>query len=176
MNVLNKLFRVAHAEQGSGLTFPNQSSRFDPYKSFRYSVQIKAGASSTFAKAGFQKVTGLKMKVDTIEYREGGDSLTVIKTPGLVKFDPITLERGMSADSDMWNWAVDSIRMKDGSARGSMIVSLFDRDGTTVVKKWNVFSCWVSEYETGDFDAMGNNVMVDRIVVQHEGFESVAVR
>jgi phage tail-like protein len=175
MNIIDKILREAQA-MASGLTFAD-TNRNDPYKSFKFEVTISG--NMVFAKAGFQKVTGLKMETDVVEYREGGDNNTVSKTPGLTKFDPITLERGMSEDVDMWNWASKMFSI-DGDAnagldptfRANMQISLKDRNGV-IVRTWTIPNCWVSTYETGEFDAMGNSVMIERIIVQHEGFKKI---
>lgn len=172
MNFLDKLFREAMAIHGSGQQFAD-AGRYDPYKSFRFEVEI--AGNMVFAKAGFQKVSGLNMTTEVIEYREGGDSLTVSKTPGLTSFEAITLERGMSEDSDMWDWAsklfdFNSVaQVNSPKYRANMKIKLKDRAGT-VVKIWEVPNCWVSEYSTGEFDAQGNSVMIETIKVVHEGF------
>lgn len=172
-NLIREALAVNH---GSGLKF-SDTNRYDPYKAFKFEVTISG--NMVFAKAGFQKVSGLKMSTDVTEYREGGDNNTVSKIPGLTKFDPITLERGMSEDTDMWNWAIKLFNL-DGdtgvaespSYRANMEIALKDRNGK-VVRKWQVPNCWVSKYETGDFDAMSNNVMIEKIEVVHEGFKKI---
>lgn len=175
--MFEKLLREAMAvNHGSGLKFAD-TNRYDPYKSFKFEVTISG--NMVFAKAGFQKVSGLKMATDVTEYREGGDNNTVSKIPGLTKFDPITLERGMSEDTDMWDWAIKLFSI-DGDVgvsespqyRANMEIALKDRNGK-VVRKWQLVNCWVSKYETGDFDAMGNNVMIEKIEVQNEGFKKI---
>lgn len=150
------------------------STRHDPYKEFNYEVII-TGAQN-FAKFGFSKVSGLKGDIDVIEYREGGDNLSAHKSAGLVKYDPITLERGMSEDSDSWNWfkKVFDLTALSGNVvepgyKGVVTIKLKDRDGS-VVKTWEARECWVSGYETGEFNALGTGVMVERLTIQHEGF------
>lgn len=173
MNILRKLLKEAEAV--SGLRFAD-TSRNDPYKSYKFLVEISG--NTVFTKAGFQKVSGLKFDTEIVEYREGGDTNTVSKSPGLTKYDPITLERGMSEDGDMWNWAMKVFKAgnKNGGSykniRANVLIKLQDRDGE-VVKTWRVPNCWVSNYETGEFDAMGNDIMIERITLQHEGFDLV---
>lgn len=172
---MNKLLREALASGfGSGLKFAD-TERHDPYKSFRFEVEISG--HMVFAKAGFQKVAGLKMNTDVVEYREGGDNLTVSKSPGLTKFDPITLERGMSEDTDMWDWAskifhIDESAHTQIKYRANVKIKLKGRNGA-VVKAWEIPNAWISRYETGEFDAMGNNVMLETIELQHEGFKKI---
>lgn len=170
-NIFRKVYAGTH---GSGQTFVSSTGRYDPYKAFRFTMDITG--NMTFAKAGFHKITGLKMKTDVIEYREGGDDVTIIKTPGLVKFDPITCDRGMSDDMDMFNWATksynagDSSSKNDADCRAQMTIKLKDRDGIDK-RQWDILSGWISDYETGDFDAQGNNVMIEKMVIQHEGWK-----
>lgn len=170
MNIFDKLLREYLKEAkavtlGTGQKFAD-TSRYDPYKSFKFEVSISG--NMTFAKAGFQKVSGLKAKTDVVEYREGADDNTVSKSPGLTKYDPIVLERGMSEDTDMWDFFLKAFNA-DSKYRASMKIVLRDRVGNAV-KTWNIVEAWVSEYDTGDFDAMSNNVMLEKITLQHEGF------
>jgi phage tail-like protein len=166
-------FRRVYAIHGSGQTHAD-STRFDPLKVFRFIVEVTG--KMTFAKSGFHKCSGLKMKTDVTEYREGGDDITVIKTPGLVKFDPVTLERGMSADGDMWTWAMKSFdRSSESSSnetdmRAQVAISVKNRNGSTA-KRYECPSCWVSSYETGDLDATSSNVLIEKLEFQHEGFK-----
>lgn len=167
-----QLLRKVYAA-GSGQTFAD-TERYDPYKSFRFEVEISG--HMVFARAGFQSVSGLQMSTEVIEYREGGDNLTVSKSPGLTTFEPITLSRGMSEDTDMWDWASKIFSLDNNSHspkyRANMIIKLKDRDNK-VVRAWEVPNCWISRYETGEFNAMNNEVMLETIEVQHEGFRKI---
>jgi phage tail-like protein len=165
----DKLFYDLYA-----VTFAD-SSRHDPYKEFMYEVVI-TGAQH-FAKFGFQRVSGLRVSLDVVEYREGGDNLTTHKSAGQAKFEPITLERGMSEDLDQWNWFKKVFNLTNLSGqslephyKGIMTIKLKDRN-KSVVKTWEVVECWPSSWETGDFNAQGSGVMIERVVIQHEGFD-----
>lgn len=176
-NILEKVLREAQAMayHGSGVKFAD-TTRFDPYKSFKFDVIISG--DTVFARAGFSKVSGLKMESEVIEYREGGDANTVQKSPGLVKYEPLTFERGMSEDNDMYEWAnkMHEFALGDTIAtnkyRANIKINLKDTTGT-IVKSWEVKNCWVSAYETGELDAQGNNVMIETMTVQHTGFSKV---
>ena len=75
------------------------SSRNDPYKNFNFRVEI-----SGVAIAGFAECSGLRIEVDVIEYREGGDPSPVRKLPGLSKVGDITLKRGITASRELYDW------------------------------------------------------------------------
>jgi len=160
------LFMTAHGASGQKFA---SSERHDPLRNFNYRVTISG--KKNFARAGFQKVTGLKIKTDVIEYRDGDDEqLNPHKLAGLVKSDPITLERGMSEDVDMWSWIVQQIKSNDDGHKCTVKIELLDR-ARNGARAWELRECWISDYETGDFDAQGNGIALDRMVIQHEGIK-----
>src|SRR3954470_21120393 len=84
-----------------GKPFTVNTSRFDPYKAFRFLVYF---GDSTTPVAGVSKVTTLKKSSDVIDYKEGGNAL-ILKGLGRTKYEPITLERGVTHDTDFEDWA-----------------------------------------------------------------------
>lgn len=159
-----KQFALVKADTGT--VFAN-TERHDPYRNFNFKVAIVG--KKTFARAGFNKISGLTAKTDVIEYRDGDDGqLTPHKTPGLIKTDPVTFERGMSEDLDAWDWMVMSANSNDESHKSTITIELLDR-GRNGVIKWDLKECWISDYETGEFDSLGNAIMIEKMVVQHEG-------
>lgn len=166
MKIFDKLLMDVFAN--SGQTFAT-TERHDPYKNFNFAVTITG--KKVFAKSGFQKISGLKIKTDVVEYRDGDDAqLSPHKSAGLVKSDPITFERGMSEDTDIFDWLKLQAQgaANDGGFKCTIKIELKDR-GRGVVKSWELREAWISDYETGDFDAQGNAVMVEKMIVQHEG-------
>jgi len=55
--------------------------------------------------------------------------------------------------------------------RKDMRINLLNQQGT-IVLSYMVFRCWVSEYQPlPELNANGNEVAVETIVLEHEGFE-----
>ena len=73
--------------------FPVNTSRFDPYKALPLPGVFHD--SSTTPVAAVSKVPGLKRSSDVIEYKEGGNAV-ILKGLGRTKYEPITLERGIT--------------------------------------------------------------------------------
>lgn len=170
MNIFEKLFLEALADSGQKFA---STGRHDPYRSYNFEVAISG--KKVFAKAGFQKVTGLKMDTEVIEYREGADKQqTPHKMPGLEKYDPITLVRGMSEDADMITWATMSRSANDDAFKCTVTITLKDRNGKAV-KRWQAKEAWTASYDIGDLDAQSNAVLLETITVQHEGLVSVKI-
>ena|SRR5215472_3935303 len=80
--------------------FTVNPQRFDPYKNFKFRVKWDGKYV-----AGISKVSALKRTTEVIEHREGDDPSTSRKSPGRTKYEPITLERGVTQDTEFEEWA-----------------------------------------------------------------------
>src|SRR5579875_2281778 len=121
-------------------------SRFIPYGAYRYLVYF---GSNTDPVAGVSKVTALKRTSDVIEYKSGGD-LVIRKGLGRTKYDPITLERGVTQDTDFRDWADQAQHMDQGNASASLKnlrrelrITLLNEAGQPV-HQYLVHRAWVS--------------------------------
>lgn len=149
--------------------------RFDPYKNFKF--RLKFGNSATYV-AGISKMGPLNRTTATVEHREGGDPSTSYKSPGLTKFDPITLERGVTHDTDFEVWASKVWNFHGGFGaesslkdfRRDVTIDVFNEAGQKVIS-YQIFRCWVSEFKAlGDLDANGNATLMQHIKLENEGW------
>lgn len=158
------------------------AKEYDPIRSFKFEVNI--GSSSTI---GFQKVTGLKTGSDVVEYREGNMPIHKRKLPGLTTYDPITLQRGVSTNVDIVNWRAqvamyeDQNPQHDGVPSGqfsrTVTINVFDKgdkNAGTGPRMWKVFKAWPSELSHGDLNAEASEILIENLVLQHEGLQFFA--
>lgn len=155
-------------------TFSVNAQRFDPYKNFKF--RLKWDGQYV---AAVSKVSPLKRTSEVIEFREGGDPSSMRVMPGQVKFEPITIERGLTHDFAFLQWANKVWNYGAGLGaeaslqdfRKDIIIELYNEAGQ-VVMAWNVYRCWVSEYTAvPELDSTANAVAIESMVIQHEGFE-----
>lgn len=157
-----------------GKPFSVNTTRFDPYKNFRFLVYFEGSTSPV---AGVSKVGGLKRSSDPIEYKEGGNMI-IRKGLGRTKYDAITLERGVTHDRDFEDWANAAQLLDKGvpsqslkNLRKEIRIELLNEAGQPV-HRYLVHRCWVSEFQAlGDLDAGGNAVVLEHIKVENEGWE-----
>lgn len=149
--------------------------RFDPYKNFKFRVGIEGLPGYV---AGISKMSALKRTTATVEHREGGDPSTPYKSPGLTKFDPITLERGVTHDTAFEVWATKVWNFHGGFGaesslkdfRKNITIDVFNEAGQKVIS-YQIFRCWVSEFQAlGDLDANGNATLIQSIKLENEGW------
>lgn len=135
----------------------------DPFASFNFKLEIEG-----ITVAGFSEVTGLNQESNVIDYREGQESITPRKLPGLNKFGNITLKRGISPDLSVYNWR-KTVTDGDIERRNASIV-LHNEKHEEVVR-WNLVNAWPSKYVGPDLKANANEVAIESIELTHEGVE-----
>lgn len=154
--------------------FSINTDRFDPYKSYRFLVFF---GQSTQAVAAVSKVTALKRSADVIEYKEGGNPV-ILKGLGRTKYEPITLERGVTQDSTFLEWADATQKLDQGVASNSLAnlrkeirIVLLNEEGQQV-QGYIVHRCWVSEFQAlPDLDAGASAIALEHIKLENEGWE-----
>ena len=157
-----------------GKPFSVNTTRFDPYKNFRFLVYFEQSSTPV---AAVSKVSGFKRTSDVIEYKEGGNAL-IRKGLGRTKYDPITLERGVTHDQDFEQWANAAQVLDKGAPsqslktlRKEIHIELLNEEGQPV-HRYIVHRCWVSEYQAlSDLDAGGNAVALEHVKLENEGWE-----
>ncbi|HEY4459252.1 MAG TPA: phage tail protein [Pseudonocardiaceae bacterium] len=160
--------------------FTVNATRLDPYKNFKFRVKFGTGPYV----AGISKVSALKRTTEVVKHRDGGDESSSRKSPGRTEYDAITLERGVTHDTDfeqwankVWNYnnaqAAADQRTKEVSLqdfRKDIIIDMFNEAGQ-VVLSYHVTRCWVSEYQAlPDLDANANAVAIQHLKLENEGW------
>jgi len=152
--------------------FTVNPTRFDPYKNMKFRVKWDGKYV-----AGVTRISPLKKSTEPVIHREGGDPSTSRLSPSVWKFEPITLERGLTHDPEFENWAnlannlAGDAAMSLNNFRKDIIIELLNEQGVTV-KAYKVYRCWVSEYQSlPELDANAHAVAIERLVLQNEGWE-----
>jgi phage tail-like protein len=156
--------------------FTVNANRFDPYKNFKFRVFWEG---STAPVAGISKVSALKRTTEVVEHREGGDPSSVRKSPGQTKYEPITLERGVTHDMEFEQWANKVWNFGSGLGsevsladfRRNVVIEMYNEAGQPVLR-YIAYRCWVSEYQSlPELDASANAVAIQTLKLENEGWE-----
>ncbi len=154
--------------------FSVNSQRFDPYKNFKFRVKWDGKYV-----AGVSKVGGLKRTTEVVKHREGGDPSSTRKSPGRTEYEAVTLERGVTHDTEFEKWANKvwnygsglgaEVSLKD--FRKNITIEVYNEAGQLALA-YNLFRCWVSEYQAmADLDANANAILIQHIKLENEGWE-----
>lgn len=154
--------------------FSVNARRLDPYKNFKFRVKWDGKYV-----AGVSKVSSLKRSTEVVEHRNGGDPSTSRKSPGRNKYEPITLERGVTHDTEFEKWANKIWNFGSGlgaevslkNFRKDLIIEVYNEAGQLALA-YKVYRCWVSEFQAlPDLDANANAVAIQTLKLENEGWE-----
>ncbi|HVI02765.1 MAG TPA: phage tail protein [Enhygromyxa sp.] len=152
-------------------TFPSNSHRIDPYKNFKFKVKW----NNRYV-AGLSKLSALKQTTESIEWREAGGTSIVRKLPGRSKFEPITLEAGLTHDKQFLEWANQMNNPQGDGAmslreyRKEVTVEVLNMQGVKVMA-FTLSRAWPSEFQAlPEMDANANAVAIQMLKLEYEGF------
>ncbi len=142
--------------------------RNDPYRNFRYRLEIDG-----ITQAGFSEATVPDITSEPVEYREGNEPnpATPRKLPGVVKYGNLSLKWGITDSVELYNWHKSIIQGK--VERKNISVIVIDEDGSDK-SRWNFTQAWPTKYDAPDLTAKGNDVGIETLEIVHEGMERVS--
>lgn len=148
--------------------------RFDPYKNFKFRLKWDGRYV-----AGVSKIGALKRSTEMVEHRNGGDPSTSQKSPGRTKFEAITIERGVTHDTEFEKWANKVWNFGSGLGketslkdfRKDITIEVYNEAGQLAVA-YKIYRCWVSEFQAlPDLDANANAIAIQTLKLENEGWE-----
>lgn len=146
------------------------AERHGPYRNTRFVLEI-----NDIQIAGFSECTLPDNTTEPIEYREGNDPPTTRKLWSLNKYGTLTLKRGTTDSTDLFEWRKLVEEGKIEEARRSVTLRVADEQGNYEnTPNWNFTEAWPSKYDAPDFNATGNEVAIETLEIVHEGMERVA--
>lgn len=158
----------------------------DPLRNFKFKVSI--GRGTGWVNMGFMSVSGLSTTIDVIPYREGGFNTTPHKLPGQADFPPVTFSKGLAVgDKAMMDWLKELFDVTTGSGsdpapgnstndyRTTAQIDIFSHPAMggfgTAQASFKLYNAWPQSVSFSDLDAGANAVVVQQMVLVHEGFQ-----
>lgn len=147
----------------------------DPYRNFNFRILF-----GTTEVAACKKMSKLSVAVDVVKFRAGNAQSPASELmPGRVTYDPVTFESGLTQDKAFQEWAgmlarnewSTGDRAVEPNFRRDVTVQVMDIDNKTAVREYVLHNAWVSKYQAlGDLVGDANDVILESVEVQHEGF------
>lgn len=141
------------------------AEREDPLVGFHFGVDIQNGKITGY----FTECSGLGSEHEVIEHKvvtETGQEV-VMKLPGRLKWDNITLKRGITSSMDLWNWRK---QVEDGdveSARADGSIVMYDAN-LNEVARWNFERAWPIKISGPQPKSDSNEIGVEELQMAHE--------
>ena len=140
------------------------AGRLDPYAGYNFAVELDG-----ITRAGFRECSGLDSSQNAVTYREGTDkNLAPRKMPGLNTYSDITLSRGITSDSKLWDWRAKA--MKGTVERHNISITLLDDTGNPKIT-WNLFECWPTKWTGPSMNATADEAAIEQLTLAYERIE-----
>jgi uncharacterized protein len=120
--------------------------------------------------AGVRRVRGLGRLTELVSVRDGGDPNASRVVVGPTKFEPVTIERGITRDDAFEKWAQ---AMRQGAApapRKDVRIELHDRERRLTVA-WVLKGALPVKIEAPDLNADSSDVAIEELTLAYEGLE-----
>ncbi len=135
-----------------------------PYPNSSFSVRV---GNKTIA--DFLECSSPGIEVNEVEYRSGSDpSRTVRKLTGLAKYTNVTLKRGVTTDTELYDWMRN---VRDGNIdRRDVIITLLDGQGLPLAA-WRLHKAFPVKWSGPSLNSKSNEIAIESIELAYEGLD-----
>ena len=145
------------------------TSKRDPLVGFHYAVEIQG-----MVQGYFTECSGLGSEHEVIEHKviDKKGKEFVMKIPGRLKWENITLKRGITENMDIWKWRK---KVEDGDVDGSRAngsIVMFDQH-LAEVGRWDFENAWPVKVSGPSIKSYSNEIGIEELSIAHERLSRV---
>lgn len=142
------------------------AERRDPYPAFQFLVELDNDIV-----AHFTECTGLQAETEVDEYAEGGENRFRHKLPKASRFGNLTLRRGLTDSSALWDWydARSEGKFTGKARRRPVAVILWDGPNRRQVWRWDLADAYPVRWTGPDLKAETSAAAIEAIEIAHHG-------
>jgi phage tail-like protein len=140
-----------------------------PLVGFHFAIEMSGVINGYFTECG-----GLGSEHEVIEHKvvtEKGNEV-VMKIPGRLKWENISLKRGITKNMDIWKWRKEVENGKVDTARRDGSVIMFDQE-LKEIARWNFLRAWPVKVTGPQPKSDSNEIGVEELTIAHEYIERV---
>ncbi len=137
----------------------------DPLVGFHYAIEIQGVITGYFTEC-----SGIGSEHEVVEHKvvdEKGREF-IQKIPGRLKWQDITLKRGITDNMDIWDWREMVVQGKVDEARRNGSIVMFNQ-ALEEVARWNFENAWPSKVSGPSMKSDSNEFGIEELVITHEG-------
>jgi phage tail-like protein len=141
----------------------------NPLVGFHFAIEIQGVVTGYFTECG-----GLGSEHEIIEHKvvtEKGNEV-IMKIPGRLKWENITLKRGITKNMDIWKWRKEIESGNVDTSRHDGSVVMFDQT-LTEVARWNFLRAWPVKVSGPQPKSDSNEIGIEELTIAHEFIERV---
>ena len=145
------------------------NARTDPLVGFHYAVEVQGMVTGYFTEC-----SGLGSEHEVIEHKVVDDKGKefIMKIPGRLKWENITLKRGITDNMEIWDWRK---KVEDGDvdgARANGSIVMFDQH-LAEMARWNFENAWPVKVSGPAIKSDSNEIGIEELAIAHERLQRV---
>jgi phage tail-like protein len=136
----------------------------NPLVSFHFAIELQGQVTGYFTEC-----SGLGSEHEVIEHKvvdqQGREFIQ--KIPGRMKWQDISLKRGITSAMDIWQWRklVEDGKVTEARKNGSIV--MFDQQ-LTEVARWNFERAWPTKVTGPQLQSDSNAYGIEELTITHE--------
>jgi phage tail-like protein len=141
------------------------SSREDPLVGFHFGIEVQGVVTGYFTEC-----TGIGSENEVVEHKvvdETGREY-IHKIPGRLKWENVTLKRGLTSDLQFWEWRDQIVQGQVESARKNGSIIMFNQQFSEVAR-WNFENAWPVKITGPQPKSDSNEYSIEELTIAHEG-------
>jgi phage tail-like protein len=137
----------------------------DPLLGFNFLLELDGAVAGYFTEC-----SGVGSENEIVEHKvvDKTGHEVVRKIPGRLKWQDISLKRGITSDLQIWQWREMIVKGEMSNARKSVTITMLDRTYSPVAK-WHFTNAWPSKITGPSFKSDDNSFGVEEVGIVHEG-------
>jgi phage tail-like protein len=154
-------------------TVTTQGGREDPLVAFKFGLEIDGKFVGYFT-----SVSGIGSESEVVQEKgEDPDTgeTTIQAIPGRLKWTSVTLARGATSDTRVWDWRQLVVEGNVDDARADCSIIAYNQSNEKIAR-WNLKNAWPSAVSGPSMDtdsANSTDYMVETLTLAHEGAERI---
>ncbi len=138
----------------------------DSFVASWFGVEFQGAVSGAF-----QECSGLGSENEVVVQKSSTDGKFIIKKiAGNLKWNDITLKRGITTSMDLWTWRGMVEKGDLASARKNGTITMFSHEGSPIAK-WDFVNAWPSKLTGPTPTAQSDAIAIEEMVIVHEGYQ-----
>lgn len=140
-------------------------SDYSPPTAFYFNVKFDGVENMD---SSFQEVSGLKVTIDTVIKKEGGDNNFVHHLPTPAKYENLVLKRCLLLDSDLDKWCRDALEDFKFVPK-DIELSLLGADGSPLAS-WSIIQAFPISWELSALNSTSNQLAIETLTLKYRQF------
>lgn len=151
---------------------PNEATSRYPFIAFNFGVEITLpGVSSPLCGASFAECDGMEMSMELKTIREGGNNARQIRMTGPLSYGQLVLKRGMTNDTDLWDWFNDSFNDPALRANAEVIMYGSEPGKENEARRFVFTRCVPVKLKAPALNAKDGLIAIEELQIAYESME-----